>query len=267
MLHHRAYTPNFCFHFTGKEKDSETGYSYFGARYLEHELMTGWLSVDPMSDKYPSLSPYAYCAWNPVKLVDPEGREVYVTGDEADRVVEQLQTGNMMISRSVDGLLSVDIQGKDRNDLSVEEKLIYDAINSKEVTVHVYATKSAEIDGNHYFFTREEDKLELNKSTSGGSNLGSYLNHTGKKADSYCFIDIDFLTKNGFDQGVAHEISECYLAGLLSIKNQQNNGPALQGESNPLLMQAHISAIPEKVPVGSMYQFGVRFGGFGKIKK
>ena len=26
-----------------------------------------------MSDKYPSISPYAYCAWNPVKLVDPDG--------------------------------------------------------------------------------------------------------------------------------------------------------------------------------------------------
>ena len=38
--------------------------------------MTGWLSVDPMADKYPSISPYAYCAWNPVKLVDPDGREI-----------------------------------------------------------------------------------------------------------------------------------------------------------------------------------------------
>ena len=58
---------------TGKEKDVETGYGYFGARYMDHELMTMWLSVDPMSDKYPSISPYAYCAWNPVKLVDPNG--------------------------------------------------------------------------------------------------------------------------------------------------------------------------------------------------
>lgn len=47
--------------------------TYFGARYLDHDLMTSWLSVDPMMDKYPSISPYAYCAWNPVKLVDPNG--------------------------------------------------------------------------------------------------------------------------------------------------------------------------------------------------
>ena len=63
--------------FTGKERDSETGYGYFGARYMDHELMTMWLSVDPMADKYPSISPYAYCAWNPMKLVDPNGREIY----------------------------------------------------------------------------------------------------------------------------------------------------------------------------------------------
>ena len=61
---------------TGKERDSETGFSYFGARYYDSDLMTGWLSVDPMADKYPGLSPYAYCAWNPVKLVDPDGREI-----------------------------------------------------------------------------------------------------------------------------------------------------------------------------------------------
>ena len=63
------------FTFTGKEKDPETGYGYFGARYMDHELMTMWLSVDPMADKYPSISPYAY--WNPVRLVDPDGRDVW----------------------------------------------------------------------------------------------------------------------------------------------------------------------------------------------
>ena len=65
------------FPFTGKERDSETGFSYFGARYYDSDLSGLFLSVDPMSDKYPSLSPYAYCAWNPIKLVDPDGRDWY----------------------------------------------------------------------------------------------------------------------------------------------------------------------------------------------
>jgi len=61
--------------FSAKEKDTETGYSYFGSRYYSSDLSV-WLSVDPMSDKYPSLSPYTYCANNPVKLVDPDGEEI-----------------------------------------------------------------------------------------------------------------------------------------------------------------------------------------------
>ena len=61
--------------FSAKEKDTETGYLYFGARYYSSDLSI-WLSVDPMADKYPSMSPYVYCANNPVKLVDPNGEEI-----------------------------------------------------------------------------------------------------------------------------------------------------------------------------------------------
>ena len=61
--------------FTGKETDCKTGFSYFGARYYDPTLLTSWTAVDPMADKYPDISPYAYCAWNPVKIVDPDGRE------------------------------------------------------------------------------------------------------------------------------------------------------------------------------------------------
>ena len=59
------------FTFSAKERDPETGYSYFGSRYYNSDLSI-WLSVDPMAAKYPSLSPYVYCANNPVRLVKPE---------------------------------------------------------------------------------------------------------------------------------------------------------------------------------------------------
>ena len=72
------------FVFNGKEKDQESGFHYYGARYYWSELLTGWLSVDPMMDKYPSISPYAYCAWNPIKLVDPDGEKIVIKdGDKS----------------------------------------------------------------------------------------------------------------------------------------------------------------------------------------
>ena len=85
--------------FTGKEKDEETGYGYFGARYMDHELMTMWLSVDPMADKYPNISPYAYCAWNPVKLVDPDGMEVTDFLDKRGNLIMHVEDGSNAVFR------------------------------------------------------------------------------------------------------------------------------------------------------------------------
>ena len=41
-----------------------------------HPTLSIWLSVDPLADKYPGVSPYTYCGNNPVRLVDPDGREI-----------------------------------------------------------------------------------------------------------------------------------------------------------------------------------------------
>ena len=65
---HSSYT------FSAKERDAETGLSYFGARYYSSDLSI-WLSVDPMSDKYPYQSSYVYCGNNPIMVVDPNGED------------------------------------------------------------------------------------------------------------------------------------------------------------------------------------------------
>ena len=63
------------FKFTGKERDTESGYDYFGARYYS-SMLNHWTSPDKKSDEYPHISSYAYCNWNPMKNVDPNGKEV-----------------------------------------------------------------------------------------------------------------------------------------------------------------------------------------------
>ncbi len=84
--------------FSAKEKDTETGYSYFGARYYSSDLSI-WLSVDPMADKYPSLSPYVYCANNPVKLVDPNGEEVWKPDvDSENNIIVRQEVGDNLAS-------------------------------------------------------------------------------------------------------------------------------------------------------------------------
>ena len=75
----------------GKEKDWESGFHYYGARYYWSETLTGWLSVDPMADKYPSISPYAYCAWNPIMLTDPTGDTIFNAYEVYKDVSQEIQ--------------------------------------------------------------------------------------------------------------------------------------------------------------------------------
>ncbi len=82
------YQRLYSFTFTGKEKDAETGFSYFGARYYDSDLSGLFLSVDPLADKYPSISPYAYCVWNSLRLVDPDGKDV-VLSESAQKIHEK----------------------------------------------------------------------------------------------------------------------------------------------------------------------------------
>ena len=77
-------TWNTPYKFSGKELDEETGYSYFGARYYDPNISI-WLSVDPLSDEYPSHSPFNYALLNPIRLVDPDGTTVVPSGEEESR--------------------------------------------------------------------------------------------------------------------------------------------------------------------------------------
>ena len=66
--------------FTGKEEqgpDFGVGYIDFGARQYSPSIAR-WLVPDPLGEKYYDVSPYAYCAGDPVNLVDPEGRDWYI---------------------------------------------------------------------------------------------------------------------------------------------------------------------------------------------
>ena len=60
--------------YNGKELDSKSGLDWYdyGARMYD-AVLGRWHAVDPMSEKYYGVSPYLYCANNPILLVDPNG--------------------------------------------------------------------------------------------------------------------------------------------------------------------------------------------------
>ena len=97
FLEERNNTWNTPYLFNAKELDEETGMYYYGARYYEPRLSL-WMSVDPISNYDPrnsenyldgehnggvynsyNLYPYGYCYQNPIRLIDPNGKQVDVT--------------------------------------------------------------------------------------------------------------------------------------------------------------------------------------------
>ncbi|GHT33370.1 hypothetical protein FACS189434_07300 [Bacteroidia bacterium] len=77
--------------FNGKELDEETGLYYYGARYLDPRTSV-WISGDPLQEKYPGVSTYAYCLNNPVKLIDPNGKDP--TEEEAAAISAHVYGGD-----------------------------------------------------------------------------------------------------------------------------------------------------------------------------
>ena len=132
------------FSFTGKERDEETGYGYFGARYMDHELTTMWLSVDPMADKYPGISPYAYCVWNPVKLIDPDGKDTIKIHIDKGTIEQIKSDGNHSINYYENGkLVCLNLIEKDKCEFMTRS--IGYKNNDEEIechTNHLYCSNS-----------------------------------------------------------------------------------------------------------------------------
>jgi RHS repeat-associated protein len=64
--------------FTGKELDMEHGANLYDFEARTYDPATGrFLSIDPMAEKYYNISPYAYCANNPLNRIDPTGMDDY----------------------------------------------------------------------------------------------------------------------------------------------------------------------------------------------
>ncbi len=74
-------------HFTGKERDAESGNDYFGARYYGSS-MGRFMSPDDASDQRPenpqSWNLYSYVHNNPVTNTDSDGRSVNVCTNDAN---------------------------------------------------------------------------------------------------------------------------------------------------------------------------------------
>jgi len=74
--------------YNGKELDKMNGLNWhdYGARHYDAAIVR-WGTIDPLAEKYYSISPYAYCMNNPIRFIDTDGKKVVL----ADGVSEQFK--------------------------------------------------------------------------------------------------------------------------------------------------------------------------------
>ncbi len=81
--------------YNGKEYDKMHGlntYDYGARQY--NPVTARWDRVDPLCEKYYSISPYAYCANNPVNWIDPDGMDWYQKEGENGAMQYEWQEGS-----------------------------------------------------------------------------------------------------------------------------------------------------------------------------
>ena len=63
--------------YNGKELDTKKGLNWYDYGARQYDAALGrWHKIDPMTEKYYSVSPYAYCSSNPVNAIDYQGKLV-----------------------------------------------------------------------------------------------------------------------------------------------------------------------------------------------
>ena len=168
--------------FGGKELITSNGLNEydFGARQY-YSAVPAFTRIDPMAEKYPWLSPYLYCANNPVNLVDPSGMDIWSLDEE----------GHVISSESFEGfdmLLVYDQDMKLKGNWTGDYGSITNQSSRKGVNGSEYAffeAKDDKIGTSIFEFLADNTTVEWQqlKTGDGVENSINYVTSSHKKGE------------------------------------------------------------------------------------
>ena len=230
-IHQRNSSWNVPYTFSGKEKDAETGYSYFGARYYDSDLSV-WLSVDPLAHLYPNESPYCYAGWNPVMIIDPNG--MYKDPTEADKAQKEAteKYGADRVSRVYNSNAGTDKEADYRFNIykESEDKYVHKTEEGAE-----YGYVPDVIVSNDYNIEN------YNNYSDNYTQLGSYQNY-----QNYMFMKLTTPASGRCDYSpinvetfifgttaLAKGLAKLFITEAISITSSPKPSPKFQQPTNP----------------------------------
>jgi RHS repeat-associated protein len=190
--------------FTGKERDTETGNDYFGARY-NSSSMGRFLTPDPLGGEKldpQTLNKYSYVRNNPINRIDPTG--LYTCKDQADckskqDVAFEKARQQDLKSKDADVVRAAKAYGDPTKDNHVS--VGFADLDKKGEGGNTVSTLGADDKGNFY----ANSDVTINSKLS-GSDLNAAVGHEGSHvadaqdvAGSISIISTAPYTKVGMD--------------------------------------------------------------------
>lgn len=226
--------------YNGKEFVEMHGYDTYdyGARGY-YAAIGRFSTVDPLAEKYYSISPYAYCAGNPIKYIDPDGREVVISGVLSNEALNQLKerTKDIMTLKMNEETGKLSYTVNEGMELKGDAKQMAGMIDNNSITVNLATT----------------DKKE----TSTGNLMvgGAFMGNTVTKDAAGSTVVVASQEVNPIvlgtmsnahgtpGQDMFHEATEAYQGALISQQSGISSPPSNQAGS--VYTQAHNNATPQ----------------------
>ncbi|MFR5540860.1 MAG: hypothetical protein ACLTID_13115 [Barnesiella sp.] len=176
--------------------DDTTAAAYQG------EISSRFLSIDPLCEKYPWISPYAYCANNPMRFVDTDGMDIYRYDNETGNLILAVknedkydQIGKFSYDKKNDTYtLKTDKRGNAKTQIdNIEKGILKDGINfmTNHNVIDVGGENQASVGGFESFITQFSDFV--------GKEIGGYY-LTDKGGSDIKYIGVAPYRNNKYDE-------------------------------------------------------------------
>ncbi len=220
--------------YNGKELDRMYGLDLYDYHKRMYDSMSGrFPTMDPLSEMYYDISPYAYCNNNPVRYVDPDGRDWY-----------ENKEGNMIYDiniRSQKDLEKSGIEGSYYNISGTKNDIYYSAFgtqydaNSKEgktmekIDEALYKYFNSKMEYNNYGDLITKGEISTN------FDIGIYptKSFSGSNISTYFSFDFEggLVTYFMVDKGIPNKAK---FGGFGYISRNQSRGNSSWGSSKNL---------------------------------
>ena len=189
--------------YNGKEIDRMHGLNQYdyGARWRDGALPP-WTTVDPLAEKYYSISPYAYCANNPVLFVDPDGRDWIVTNDTYKFEWRDGINANSMLPEGYSYV------GSQNNDILsyMGIKTSYSDANTNTIGQVASDAELGKFAVSHAVNVKEKTSIDISTNVSINDNNKSEVNSKGRTFNGID-ITVTNISSNSGVNGVLTSIS------------------------------------------------------------